>query len=67
MIFQKGSIVKHQSGEIKGVITNIFESLSGDVSYYISWGDGTISLHRESEIRWASVDTPLEIKNFYEK
>ncbi len=67
MIFQKGSIVKHQSGEIKGVITNIFESLSGDVSYYISWGDGTISLHRASEIRWASVDTPLQIKNFYEK
>jgi len=49
MIFQKGSIVKHQSGEIKGVVTNIFEPLSGDVCYYIAWGDGTISLHRENE------------------
>ena len=67
MIFQKGSIVKHQSGEIKGVVTNIFEPLSGDVCYYIAWGDGTISLHPESEIRWASVDTPKAFRNFYEK
>jgi len=67
MIFHKGSIVKHQSGEIKGIITNIFEPLSGDVSYYVVWGDGTLSLHPEHELRWASIDTPLSIKNFYEK
>ncbi|MFF6009211.1 hypothetical protein [Rahnella sp. R3(2024)] len=46
---------------------NTFESAKGVVSYYVTWGDGTSSLHQENELQWANIDVAIRIKNFYEK
>ncbi|MDH2896563.1 MULTISPECIES: hypothetical protein [Rahnella] len=67
MKFPKGSIVKHRSGDIKGRIMNTFESQTGTVSYFVSWEDGSSSLHKEDELHWANIDVAIRIKNFYEK
>lgn len=67
MKFPKGSIVKHRSGDIKGAVMNAFESEKGNVSYYVTWEDGTSSMHQENEMHWANIDVAIRIKNFYEK
>ena len=67
MKFPKGSIVKHVSGDIKGTVMNTFESEHNIVSYYVSWEDGSSSLHKENELHWANIDVAIKIKNFYEK
>jgi len=67
MKFPKGSIVKHRSGDIKGTVINAFESEKGNVSYYVTWGDGTSSMHQENELHWANIDVAIRINNFYEK
>jgi len=67
MKFPKDSIVKHRSGDIKGTVMNVFESETGIVSYFVTWGDGTSSLHKENELHWANIDVAIRIKNFYEK
>jgi hypothetical protein len=46
---------------------NAFESQTGIVSYFVSWEDGSSSLHNENELHWANIDVAIRIKNFYEK
>ncbi|MCJ7925581.1 MULTISPECIES: hypothetical protein [Pantoea] len=56
--FPKGSIVKHQSGEIRGEIINVFEQGSAPAGYYVKWDDGNLSYHPEQELSWANIDRP---------
>lgn len=56
--FSKGSIVKHQSGEIRGEIINVFDLRDEPVGYYVKWDDGTLSYHPEQALSWASIDRP---------
>lgn len=56
--YSKGSIVKHESGEIKGEIENVFEQGDAPAGYYVKWDDGNHSYHSEHELSWANVDPP---------
>ncbi|MFV9667453.1 hypothetical protein [Pantoea sp. ARC607] len=56
--FSRGSIVKHQSGEIRGEVINVFELQDAPVGYYVKWDDGNLSYHPEQELSWANIDRP---------
>ena len=56
--YPKGSIVRHQTGHIKGVVLNVFEQGDKPAGYYIKWDDGNHSYHTESELIWANIDPP---------
>lgn len=56
--YPKGSIVKHKTGEIKGMVVNVFEQDGSRSGYYIRWDDGNHSYHPEQELSWANVDRP---------
>ncbi|MBD8165286.1 hypothetical protein [Erwinia persicina] len=56
--FPKGSIVRHKTGQIKGVVLNVFEQGAQYAGYYIKWDDGNHSYHAEKELVWANIDRP---------
>lgn len=66
MKFPKGSIVKHKSGGIKGVVDSRFGDKDNDPWTFVMWDDGTAQSHRESELSWANVDAPKLYKNLYD-
>ncbi|CAI2111100.1 Uncharacterised protein [Serratia marcescens] len=66
MRFPKGSIVKHKSGGIKGVVDSHFGEKDNDPWIFVMWDDGTATSHRESELSWATVDEPKFYKNIHD-
>lgn len=54
--YRKGAIVKHQSGEIHGEVVAVFAQENFPTRYHVQWDDGTLSLHAEKELEWASSD-----------
>ncbi|WP_428945865.1 hypothetical protein ACQK5W_07750 [Pantoea sp. FN060301] len=56
--FPKGSIVRHKTGEIKGMIVNVFDQGAAPAGYYVKWDDGNHSYHSENELIWANIDRP---------
>lgn len=54
--FPKGSIVRHKTGQIKGVVLNVFDQDNRAAGYYIKWDDGNHSYHAENELIWANID-----------
>ncbi|NNS08687.1 hypothetical protein [Erwinia sp. JH02] len=56
--FPKGSIVRHKTGQIKGVVLNVFDQGDRSAGYYIKWDDGNHSYHAENELIWANIDRP---------
>lgn len=56
--YPKGSIVKHKTGDIKGIVLNVFEQDRTLTGYYVIWDDGNNSYHGEKELIWANIDRP---------
>lgn len=56
--YPKGSIVRHKTGDIKGMIVNVFEQGDAAAGYYVKWDDGNHSYHGEKELIWANIDRP---------
>ncbi|EXU74470.1 MULTISPECIES: hypothetical protein [Erwinia] len=56
--YSEGSIVKHKTGDIKGMVTNVFAQDHAPTGYYVRWDDGNHSYHGEKELRWANIDRP---------
>ncbi|MCQ4092770.1 hypothetical protein [Erwinia persicina] len=54
----KGSIVRHKTGQIEGVVLNVFVQGSRCGGYYIQWDDGNHSYHTENELIRANTDRP---------
>ncbi|PIJ51954.1 hypothetical protein BL250_03050 [Erwinia sp. OLTSP20] len=51
--YPKGSRVKHQTGDITGVVVNVFEQDNQHCGYYVKWDDGSHSYHAEQELTQA--------------
>jgi hypothetical protein len=60
--FVVGAIVKHKSGDIKGVVDGVTEQESRPTWYRIEWDFGDYSSHAEHELRAATVDEPRVYK-----
>ncbi len=56
--FAVGAIVKHWSGQIKGVVDGVTEQEGRPTWYRVIWDDGTFRSHAEQELRGATVDGP---------
>lgn len=56
--FNVGAIVKHKSGDIKGVVDSVTEQDSRPTWYRVQWDSGDYSSHAENELRAATVDGP---------
>ena len=54
--YLKGSIVKHQSGEIHGLVAAVIAQGNFPACYHVQWDDGNWSLHTEKELEWANGD-----------
>lgn len=66
MKFPKGSIVKHRSGDIKGVVDSHFGDKDNDPWVFVLWDNGSAESHKESELSWATTDSPKLHKNLYD-
>lgn len=60
--FSVGAIVKHKSGDIKGVVDGVTEQENRPTWYRIEWDSGDYSSHAEHELRAATVDEPRVYK-----
>jgi len=56
--FAVGALVKHKSGDIKGVIDGVTEQEGRPTWYRCLWDDGTFTSHAEHELRAATTDGP---------
>lgn len=56
--FNVGAIVKHKSGDIKGVVDSVTEQDTRPTWYRVQWDSGDYSSHAEHELRAATVDGP---------
>ncbi len=56
--FAVGAIVKHKSGDIKGVVDGVTEQESRPTWYRCLWDSGDYSSHAENELRAATPDGP---------
>ncbi|CAK9884703.1 MAG: hypothetical protein XXXJIFNMEKO3_01095 [Candidatus Erwinia impunctatus] len=53
-MYSKGSVVRHQSGAIEGVVVNVLLYSDQPVGYYVNWQDGNHSYHQENVLSWAN-------------
>ena len=56
--FPVGAIVQLKSGGIRGTIESQLEPDSDNPKYWAKWDDGTYSVHPESALRPATIDSP---------
>lgn len=56
--YPKGATVRHRSGEIKGVVLNVFGQEERPAGYFVRWDDGSHSYHSENELIWVNIDQP---------
>lgn len=60
--FNVGAIVKHKSGDIKGVVDSVTEQDSRPTWYRVQWDSGDYSSHAENELRAATGSGPQTFK-----
>ena len=60
--FAVGAIVKHKSGDIKGVVDGVTEQDNRPTWYRVLWDSGDCSSHAEHELRADTIDEPRVYK-----
>nr|DAM64912.1 MAG TPA: Hemimethylated DNA-binding protein YccV like protein [Caudoviricetes sp.] len=57
--FPVGAIVKHVSGDIRGVVEGCIEQEGRPTWYRVEWDSGDYKSHAEHELRWATTERPM--------